>query len=98
MPEKMSDQDMMSEKIMKSGHDAREPETKRRDQIQARYRRTRNKKKGSNLGTMPENAKQKKESNLGTMPENPNQKKGSNPGTMTENPCNVLILVLYNPK
>ena len=28
MPGKMSDSDMMSEKIMKSGHDAGEPETK----------------------------------------------------------------------
>ena len=45
---------------IESGRDAGEPETKRRDQIQARCRRTRNKTKGSNLGEMPENSNQNK--------------------------------------
>ena len=56
---KMSDLDTMSEKIMKSGHDVGQPEVKRRDRIWARCQKTRNKKKGSNHGTMSENPKQK---------------------------------------
>ena len=39
--------------------DAGEPDIKGRDRIQARCRRTRNKRKGSNLGVMPEILKQK---------------------------------------
>ena len=39
--------------------------------------RTRIKKKGSNLGSMPENPKYKRKvSNLGAIPENSNQKAG----------------------
>ena len=56
MPGKMSDLDKMPEKIMKSGHDSREPETKKR----------------SNPSMMSENPKQKKgsRSNLGMMSKN----------------------------
>ena len=39
--------------------DAREPETKRRDRIQARCRRTRNKREGSNPDAIQENPKLK---------------------------------------
>ena len=46
-------------KRIESRHDAGEPETKGRDRIRARCRRTRNKRKGSNMGAMPENSKQK---------------------------------------
>ena len=45
---------------IESGRDAREPETKQRDRIQARCWRTRNKTKGSNLSVMLENPKQNK--------------------------------------
>ena len=44
---------------IESEHDAGEPETKRRDRIRERCRRTRNKRKGFNPGMMPENPKQK---------------------------------------
>ena len=55
--------------------DAGEPETKVRDKIWAKYKRTRIKRKRSNLGMMPENPKSKRKiSNLGTMQENLNQK------------------------
>ena len=54
---------MMLEKIMKSEHDVREDEESGHDigedrEILARCRRTRNKTKGSNSGTMPKNPKQ----------------------------------------
>ena len=45
-------------KGIESGHDAGEPEKKQRDRIRTRCRRTRNKTKGSNSGTMPEKPKQ----------------------------------------
>ena len=40
---------------IESRSNARELDTKLRDRIRARYRRTRNKRKGLNLGTMLEN-------------------------------------------
>ena len=43
---------------IESRRDVGEPETKGRDRIRARCRRTRNKMKGSNPGAMPENPKQ----------------------------------------
>ena len=43
---------------IESGRDAKEPETKRREQIQEGCLRTRNKTNGSNPGAMPENPKQ----------------------------------------
>ena len=57
---------------IKSRHNAGKPKKKRRkDRIQARCRSARNKMKRSNSSMMLENLKQKKGSNLGTMPENP---------------------------
>ena len=53
MSGKMSDLDMMSVKIGKSGHDDGKD-----NKIRARCRRTPHKMKGSNLGTLPENPKQ----------------------------------------
>ena len=44
---------------IESGHDAGEPEIKRRDRIWARCWRTQNKKKGLNPGRMSVNPKQK---------------------------------------
>ena len=43
---------------IESERDAGELETKQRDRIRARCRRTRNKTKGSNMGAMPESPKQ----------------------------------------
>ena len=64
---------------IESRRHAREPETKRMDQIRARCRRTRNKMKGSNLGN------NMKGTNPGAMPENSKQTKGLNPGATPEN-------------
>ena len=50
---------------IESGRDAGELETKRRDRIQARCRRTRNKTKGSNPSAMSENLKQNEEIEFG---------------------------------
>ena len=73
-------------KGIESGHDVRELKSKQRDQIWARYRRTRNKWNGSNLGAMSENPKKKRKgSHLGAMLEKLNQIEGSNSGTMPEN-------------
>ena len=47
-------------KGIKSGRDNRDPETKGRDRISARCRRTQNKRKRLNLGAMPENLNQNK--------------------------------------
>ena len=51
-------------KGIESGRDAQEPESKQRDLIRARCSRTQNKRKGSNLGMIPENTNQKKGSNV----------------------------------
>ena len=59
---------------IESGRDAGDPKTRRRDQIRTRYRRTRNKRKGSNLGAMPENSNKKKGLDLGTISKNLEQK------------------------
>ena len=48
-------------KGIESGRDAGEPETKQRDRILARCKRTPKKRKKSNLGGMLENPKQKEE-------------------------------------
>ena len=62
-------------KWIESFRDDGEPKTKGRDRIWAQCLRTRIKRKGSNLGAMPENPKYKRKvSNLGAMPKNPNQK------------------------
>ena len=77
---------------IESGRDSGEPETKGRDRIWARWRRTRNQRKGSNLVAMLENSNKKKGieserdagepeikrkgSNQGALPKNPKQKEG----------------------
>ena len=60
---------------IKYGRNTKELESKQRDRIQARCRRTQNKRKELNLGAMQENLK-KKGSNLGAIPENPKQNEG----------------------
>ena len=58
------------------GRVAQEPETKRRDLIRARCRRTRNKAKGLNLSAIPENPKQNEGIESGRDAREPNQNKG----------------------
>ena len=93
--------DTILEKIIKFEHDAGEPEIKK-DRIQARCRRTQNKRKGSNLGTIPEITKQKEEIESGHDAGEPktkgrdriwaqcqrtrNKRKGSNPSVNPKNP------------
>ena len=102
MPEKMRNSDTMLVKIRKSGHDAEEPEIKRRDQIWERCWRTENNTKGLNLGTMPKNLKQMKGLNPSAMAgeletkgrdqiwaqcrRTRNKTKGSNSSAMPKNP------------
>ena len=70
----------MPRKIWKSRHDAG-----KENEIQERCWRTRNKKKGSNSGTMPDFLKQKG-SNLSTLSENSKQKEGIESGHNAEEP------------
>ena len=56
-PDAMPENPKQNEGIESEG-DAGEPETKQRDRIRARCRRTRNKMKGSNPDVMPENPEQ----------------------------------------
>ena len=70
----MSEKPKQKERI-ESKHDVGEPETKRRDRIGAQCQRTRNKRKGSNLGAMPENPKQKEGIELGRDAREPEKKK-----------------------
>ena len=94
MPGKMSDSDTMHKKIMKSGHDAREPETKEgiefecdagepetmRDRIQGRCWRNRNKRKGSNLGHDAEEPEIKRKDRIRAQCRRTRNKKGIESG------------------
>ena len=53
-----------------------EPKMRGRDRIWARCQRTRIKRTGSNLGSMPENSKKTEGSNLYAIPENLKQREG----------------------